>query len=257
MEESKKVIVAGASFIILVAIILLVYFVFIRDSGPPVSETPEPVLQEEAEPVPEEVADEPSEEPETIDIDLDESDDIIHGLIKELSAHPEFAKWILSRDMIRKFVAAVDNIANGHSPRGQIDFFKPQEKFSAQEKQAGFILDPASYQRYDVVADVFSSLDTPGCVRLFSQLKPALQEAYSDLGYPEADFRGTLIQAMDELLEVPIVEQDIVLEEKLRSFELTDPKLENMSQAQKHLFRMGPSNIRKIQAKLRQFKAEL
>lgn len=257
MEESKKVIVAGASFIILVAAILVIYFVFIRDAGAPVEETPEIVTQEEAEPVSEDVADEPEAAIETIDIDLDESDGIIQNLVKELSAHPEFAKWILSKDLIRKFVAGVDNIANGQSPRSQIDFFKPKGKFSAYEKRTDLFLDPASYKRYDIVAEVFSSLDTLGCVNLLAQLKPALQEAYSDLGYPEADFRKTLIQAMDELLAVPIVEQDILLQEKLKSFEMADPELEAMSQAQKHLFRMGPSNIRKIQAKLRQLKSEL
>ena len=48
-----------------------------------------------------------------------------------------------------------------------------------------------------------------------------------------------------------------MLEEKIKSFAMADEKLESMSQAQKHLFRMGPQNVRAIQSKLRELKALL
>ncbi|GAH52328.1 unnamed protein product, partial [marine sediment metagenome] len=65
-------------------------------------------------------------------------------------------------------------------------------------------------------------------------------------------FDKTLTVAIVELLKAPVVEGDILLEAKVVSYKMADPELENLSEAQKHLIRMGPENVRKIQAKLRE-----
>ncbi len=72
------------------------------------------------------------------------------------------------------------------------------------------------------------------------------------MGYPEEDFDKTLDEAIVELLKVPVVKGEILLESKVISYAMADPKLEDLSEAQKHLLRMGPENVRKIQAKLRE-----
>jgi hypothetical protein len=257
VEESKKVKVAALSFIILVAAVLVIYFIFIRDTGSPPDETSELVTQEATEPSAEEVTPDASDAVETLSVDLNDSDNLVRELVSQLSSHPDLARFLVTDDVIRTFVAAVDNIANGHSPRQQIDFFQPEGEFQAREGAGAFTLDTAGYARYNKVADVFASLDAPGTARLYRQLTPAVQEAYKDLGYPEDRFEKTLIRAIDELLTVPVIEGDIFLEEKLKSFAFIDEELESMSQAQKHLFRMGPKNIRTIQSKLRELKALL
>jgi len=257
MEESKKVKIAAISFILLVAAALIIYFVFIRNSG----SSPPDILEAVAQ----DVTDEPVEEPaslesdtvEAISVAVDESDGLVRDLVGKLSSHPELARWLVTQDVIRKYVAAVDNIANGHSPRQQIDFFKTKGEFSVKEGNSGFSVDTTAYARYNIVADVFSSLDANGTAQLYRQLSLPIQEAYKDLGYPEGKFHSTFMRAIDELLAVPVVEGDVMLEEKLKSFAMADEKLESMSQAQKHLFRMGPQNVRTIQSKLREFKALL
>jgi hypothetical protein len=59
---------------------------------------------------------------------------------------------------------------------------------------------------------------------------------------------------MVELLRTPVVKGDILLEEEegVVTYQMADYSLENLSEAQKHLLRMGPENIRKIQGKLRE-----
>ncbi|MGB2907894.1 MAG: DUF3014 domain-containing protein [Candidatus Aminicenantaceae bacterium] len=257
MDEKNKVIVAGASIIIVIAIIATVYLVFFKDGKPAETETLE-TLPASVEPnetgTPDPEATEPSE---VFDVSLDESDDLIRDLVGQLSVRPELARWLLTDDLIQKFVAAVDNIANGESPRSHMTFLQVPDKFSVLEKDGELLMDPAGYDRYDTVADVFSSLPTRESVDLFRQLTPVLQEAYSKLGYPGVDFHTTLMQAIEELLAVPGVNEDVVLEEKLQSYGMADPRLEGMSQAQKHLFRMGPRNVGRIKAKLREFKGLL
>ena len=255
MDESNKVIILGIGFIVLLIVVVGIYYFFIRDAGeqPP---SVAGVIEDTAEKVePEEVAQEPGEAEELIQVDLDESDGLVRDLAKKLSFHPDLAQWLLTDDLIRKFVAAVDNIANGNSPRKHIDFFTPKGEFKVVEKNGQYIADPASYTRYSPVAGVFSSLNAQECVSLYQKLYPVIQQAYRDLGYPGGNFNRTLLRAIQELLGVPIIEGDVLLEAKLLSFEMAVPELENLSQAQKHLFRMGPQNIRIIQTKLRELKS--
>lgn len=185
-------------------------------------------------------------------VELDKSDDLVRQLAKEISSHPRIAQWLQSKGLIRRFVAAVDNIANGLSPRAHIDFFLPPGGFVAIKKGNIYVADPEEYTRYDTVADVFVSLDSQQCVSLFRALKPLCQEAYRDLGYPDQDFEQTIIRAIIELLETPVVEGDVVLEKAVVNYVMLDPELESLSDAQKHLLRMGPENAGAIQAKMRE-----
>ena len=156
-----------------------------------------------------------------------------------------------TRELVRKFVAAVDNIANGLSPRAQVDFFTPRGPFKVSRRDGAYVPDPSSFYRYDPVADAFISLDVRASARLYISLKPLFQEAYRELGYPDEDFHATLTRAVAELLATPVVEGRVLLEKKVASYALVDPELEGMSPAQKHLFRMGPENVQVIQTKLR------
>lgn len=257
MEENKKVIIAGAGVLILLAVVVVVYLVFFRGGGEPSPEEVLPVEQlaeaSETETAPEEAPG----EVDLIEIEPGESDELMRELVGTLSANPDLARWLVTDNLVRRFVAAVDNIAHGQSPRAHMDFLRIPDEFAAIVEDGALILDPRSYRRYNPVVEAFDSVEVAGAVDLYRRLTPVLQEAYVDLGYPDASFHATLLRAIDELLEVPVVQGDIILEEKLRSYALADPRLEEMSQAQKHLFRMGPRNVGRVQSKLRALKSLL
>ena len=44
---------------------------------------------------------------------LDESDDVVRGLVKELSSNPAVAAWLATDNLIRNFTVVVSNIAPG------------------------------------------------------------------------------------------------------------------------------------------------
>jgi len=248
MDERNKVILAVIIFVIVIAICLGLYVVFFR--GKPEEAPVLPAVVEEPEPVLEAIE---KNLPEPLQITLAESDEIIRGLAEKLSVHPLLKSWLNTDDLILKFAAAIDSIAQGGSPGGNIDFFTPEGNFKAVQKDVlYFLIDPESFERYTPVADVFSSLDAKATVGLFWQLRQVFQEAYRELGYPERNFQDTLIKAILELLKVPIIEGEILLEKKILNYVFVDPELENLNLARKHLFRMGPENIRKIQSKLRE-----
>jgi len=250
MAENIKVASIAIIIIVLIAIAAGVYYFFIYEKPEEILPVQQ-VQEEEPAQVP---AEEPviEEAPELIQVELDESDDTIRNMAEELSSHPDAASWLMSKDLIRKFVGAVDNIANGLSPRSQIDFFTLEESFKIIEKDGLYYASPEGYIRYNLVGDFFSSLDSEGWVKLYEQSTLLIQEAYKDLGYPEEDFDRTLTAAIIELLKAPVVEGEILLEAMVVSYTMADPELENLSEAQKHLIRMGPENVRKIQAKLRE-----
>lgn len=256
MEEQKKVILTGIIFIVIVALAVGIYYFFIREKAKEILPVQE-VTEEKPVQAPEEESMIEEESLEPIQVELDKSDEFVRELAKELSSHKRLVNWLKTEDLIRKFTAAVDNIANGLSPRPQIDFFSPKGDFKVIKKNDLYYPDPKSYDRYNQVADVFASLDSEYCVRLYRKFKPLIQEAYRDLGYPEKDFDKTFRAAMVELLEVPLVKGEMQLEKKVISYAIADPRLENLSEAQKYLLRMGPGNVRKIHRKLRELGAAL
>jgi hypothetical protein len=211
---------------------------------PPKSETPTPApkpsLETAKEPLP--VA-RPS---------LAESDDWVRQKGQALSAEPGWAQWLANKNLIRRLTAAVVNISEGKSPRKHLSFLGSQKPFSALKKEGGLYLDPQTYDRYNLVTEIISRMEAVKAVGVFKELSPLFQDAYRELGYPQGEFQAVLIHAIKELLLTPVVEGDIRVKEAVLSYWAVDDNLEDLSEAQKHLLRMGPQNTRKIQKKLRE-----
>jgi hypothetical protein len=183
---------------------------------------------------------------------LDASDGFVRASAREISRHPGFAQWLAQDDLIRLFVVAVDNIAEGRTPREHLVFLKPPGGFLVSGNGPELRIDPSGYRRYDRIADVVSSLDAEGCAELYFRLKPLVERSYREMGYPGFDFDDRLGEAIAELLAVPVAPEEPALVEEVFRYEFADPELEALSDAQKHLLRMGPRNVRRIQDKLRE-----
>ena len=68
------------------------------------------------------------------------SDAVVRELAAEISSHPKLAAWLLNEDLIRRFVASVDNIASGISPRAHLEFLRPREGFEVEEQPDGALI---------------------------------------------------------------------------------------------------------------------
>ena len=194
---------------------------------------------------------------------LEASDGFVRRSAAALAEHPEFARWLVGEDLAARFVAAVDNVAEGLSPRPHARVLAPPGRFRVQGSEDdldGFDLvfvDPASYTRYDALGSVIDALDPRACASLYSMLSPLLQQAYVELGYPDGSFALRLREAAEELLGAPLVPERPALRPKVRRFEYEDPTLEGLSDARKHLLRMGPRNMGIVQRKLRAVMREI
>ena len=255
-EERRKIWgLAVAILAILAVVAVLYYFFFMKKPGPPAAApAAESALTAESEKAPAAPGLEPLAFPA---VPLAASDEAVRQFAAAMSVNPEFAKWILTKDLIRTFVVSVDNVANGLSPKTHIDFFSPEGGFRVARTKNGTIVDPATYARYAPVVGVVQSIDPTAAVRLYRAVEPLLQEAYNELGYPGVDFDDTVVRAMSELLETPVVEGPIRLEQKVLSYAMTDETLEGLSAAQKQLLRMGSKGVQAVHDKIRQVAALL
>ena len=226
-----------------------------RDAAPPAPPEISPSPPAPAAQAPEIVPEEPEE---TLELPpLDESDPLLRELLTGLADHPQLARWLTPQGLARRFVTTVDNLAEGLSPRKHLPSLVPKEPFEAVERDGQLYPAPESYARYDALASFVASLDAQALADLYRSLEPLFDEAYRDLGYPDRDFRRTLDQALTRLLQTPVPSAETPLAEGIVSYHYADPKLENLSPAQRQFLRMGPQNMRRVQGKLREISTAL
>ncbi len=232
----------------------------LRRPVPHPPETTSTVREEAPPPAPEETAPLSSTTPppaETALAPLAESDAFAREVAGTLTHHPALAGWLANDALIRRFVAVVDNVADGVSPRPHLGFLAPAERFQVIRRGKRVFVDPRSYVRYHQVADVFASLDPRGCADITRRLQPLLEEAYRELGRTDRNFDGALRAAIARLLATPVVEGEVELQPGVTSYYFDDPALEARSAVEKHLLRMGPRNVSRIQEQVRLIASEL
>ena len=218
---------------------------------PAVGETPRAITEQKVDPAP--TAKRAAEPGEDIVVPpLDQTDALVRELLARLSAHPRVAAWLASDGLVRNFTVAVANVAEGRTPADHLKRISPQGKFAVVADGAAWRLDVQSYRRYDSHADAIASIDARGAARLYATLKPRIEEAYAELGKPHGTFDRALQRAIAHLLETPVVEGGVRLERVPAGYAYTNASLESLSSAQKQLLRMGPRNMKIVQAKLRE-----
>ncbi len=199
----------------------------------------------------------PSAEPRISLPPLDASDVYVRGLAEGLSTRPELARWLAQSSLVRTLTAVVSNIADGETPRPHLSFLAPRQRFRARGAEGRrTVADPAGFAGYDAFADTIASVDARAAVKTYLVLEPLFDAAYRDLGHPEG-FRGALERALAALITVPVLPSNAELVPYGAGFRWADPRLEELSAAQKQFLRIGPRNEQLVQAKLREIRAAL
>jgi hypothetical protein len=187
---------------------------------------------------------------------LDESDDLVRELVSALSRHPIVVALLTTDQLVRTFAVSVMNVAHGESPSAHLYTIKPDGKFQVRGGRRTNIA-PGSYARFDGHAAAISGIDPEGAARLYTRLKPRIEEAYREVAGADASVDGALERAIAELLATPIVEGEVAVEPRTVGYGYADPSLESLSAAQKQLLRMGPANVRLVQQQLRAIARQL
>ena len=226
-----------------------------------VEELPEPIIE-----MPEIVVDEKIIEPVKDPLPLlDNSDDWLKLKLPEITWRKELLKLIIDEDMVRRFVVFTDNFAQGiiayeHSP-----FILPKTKFTPEidsvifqsivqkpeqvssdssllVKQNVWQWDESSSQRFSLYVDLLRSMDSENLVQWYSEIKPLINEAYSELGY-EDDFTNTLQDAITRVLDMELPKSSMALIQPSVMYKFADPDLEALPDSDKLLLRLGKDNL--------------
>ena len=188
---------------------------------------------------------------------LPETDAVVRRLLGAISNHPRAVAWLSSDQLLRNFAVVVQNIGSGVTPAQHLRMLRPTGDFIADESGDEARINPRSYRRYDEYADAIAALDAQAVARVYATLKPRIQDAYRELGYPDEDFDRALERAFGQLLRTPVVDRDVPLVPHSVQWDYADPKLQSLTSAQRQFLRMGPWNVRIIQAKLREIAPHL
>jgi len=194
--------------------------------------------------------------------ELDESDAWLKGRLPELTWRNELLTLLINEDMIRRFVVFTDNFSQGllayeHSP-----FIQPKVKFSVDEQslnsdeQNVWQWDSATSKRFDLYVDLLRSVDSTTLVNWYFEVKPLVDEAYSELGYEE-DFTYTLQDAITRVLDMELPKSSMALTRTSVMYKYQEPELEALADSDKLLLRIGKENLLIIKSVLLEINEKL
>jgi hypothetical protein len=181
---------------------------------------------------------------------LGASDAFIRQMVARVSAHPQWATWLVTDDLVRRFVKTVVAVGRGSTPTANVQFAAPTEPFTVQSRGGREVIAPESYARYDLLTAAFVSFDAERAAQVYRKLHPLFEEAYAELGISDHTFDEMMALAVQNLtaVQIPAGQLEVVRDEDRYRF--ANGSLERLMPAAKHLLRFGPENAKQIQAKV-------
>jgi hypothetical protein len=236
-------------------------------SPEPVEPAQQPVtLPAEIEPQPPKIVVEP--EPEVVEleapvaelaplpaiilppVELDNSDAVVLEAVADLS--PSLGKWLIPQEQLRKWVLAMDNIANDSLPGKYSPVSYHMDDFEVSGDDAGYQMYEANFKRADKLINAVTAMDPKTVARYYQAWLPMLEQAYSELGKP-GSFADSFQRASERLLAVPAMQQQAELQRPSVFYTYDDKALESSGDIDKLMWRLGDYNREKIQAFLIEF----
>jgi hypothetical protein len=188
---------------------------------------------------------------------LEESDSALRQALVGLLGQGAFDNLIWPKDIVRRIVATIDNLPRGRVAQSVLPVKKAPGKFTVAQNGDGLTIDAANAQRYRVYVAALDAVDSHRLVALYAHFYPLFQQAYKDLGYPNAYFNDRLIAVLDDLLAAPEPAQPPRLAEPHLMYQYADPDIEALSAGQKTMIRIGVANEIRVKGKLREIRALL
>ncbi len=197
-----------------------------------------------------------ADDPDLGPVSLSSSDEVLRTVVGAVSAHPRLAAWLVNDGLIDRFVKVTTNVAYGEDPKVHVPFMRPGRGFEATEGTTATVISARSFGRFAPYIEVLESVDAQGAAALFERFQPAVEEAFSELGYP-GTFRETLDRAIARVLAVSVPDGELEVIEGVLSYRFVDPAMERADDLDKLLYRMGADNQRRLRSEVRRLAGAL
>jgi hypothetical protein len=195
---------------------------------------------------------------------LDNSDNWLKEKLPSLTWRKELLKLVIDDNMIRRFVVFTDNFSQGiltykHSP-----LILPSSSFSAIEtenlddnNQQEWLWDNGSERRFSLYIDLLKSTDSESLISWYFEIKPLIDEAYTELGYQDDKFTNTLQSAITRILDAELPKSPLKIIRPSVMYKYQDPAIEALDDVDKLLLRLGKENLLIIKSALLEFSEKL
>jgi hypothetical protein len=188
---------------------------------------------------------------------LDESDPEVLGGLTEIFGQPAAMQFLVPERLVRNIVVTIDNVPRQQMALNQRPLQATPGSFMTSGEESSIVLAPDNFARYEPFVALVSNLDAKTLVSFYRGLEPLFQQAYEELGHPDASFNARLNEVIEHLLQTPTPRGQIALVQPSVLYKYADERLEKLSAGQKLIIRMGVDNATVIKGKLREIQAEL
>jgi PAS domain-containing protein len=179
------------------------------------------------------------------------------GLLERASSSELLRRVLAAGDVVQRWVVVTANVAAGETPRRALPFLAPQGAFAVERRGAGLAISAASYARYDAFADAVASVDAAAAASAYRRLHGVLEAAHRTLGLAPGSLDALTLRALRRIADAPAPAEPVAVQRSEGVYVYADPRLEELTEVEKHLLRMGPRNERLIQAKARELLARI
>lgn len=188
---------------------------------------------------------------------IEESDPLALENLLGLYTAPAVAALLKPEFVIPRIVATIDNL-----PRDKLN----AHAMPVKPVPGSFLIDAngdevyiaaGNAARYTVYVDAFVAADTAAVVAAYRRNYPLFQQAYRQLGDPDAYFNDRLIDVIDHLTLAQAAEPPIALVKPRSTWDYADPELQSQSIGHRLLIRMGEEHAARIKTKLLELRAAL
>lgn len=219
--------------------------------APPVAHTPPPLAGE----VERRAAAAPLPPPEVAaPATLEGSDAAARMAIADFA--PQLLQWLTPPEQIRKWVALVDQLADGAVPVEQRPLAYPLQPFQIERRGDAIVADRANYERATALIDAFTAIPPARLVQYYRGWQPLLEKSYRELGRG-GSFEQRLLLAVQRIEAVKPLPSQPELVQPGVYFQFADTGYENASELEKLMWRVGPENSRRLQEHLRAIEASM
>lgn len=188
---------------------------------------------------------------------LNTSDDYVVNKIKDIGDEESIDQKIIPNFFIYNSVVFITNFSNGQLLTNFSPLAPPATAFAVEKEDGNLYMSSSTYQRYDDYSNFIASLNTEKTVATYNKLKPLINESYQEIAHPGAEFDDALNNAIDLALAVPLIDEKIKLSSPSVMYTYQNETWQDLNDAQKFLLRFGPTNLAKIQNKLRDIRTQL
>ena len=160
------------------------------------------------------------------------------------------APWLERAGLLQRAATVLVNLSVGTLPRRQLAFLAPVEPFKVVKEGERFFVDPAGYERFAPLMDALEQVPPQELAGVLRRYEPLLDEALGQLGERNG-VEQFVARASDAILARRPVSGRVELVRPNVLFQFADPALEEASELDKQLLRVGPDNLERLQRYVR------